>query len=255
MGNGRGRMRDQESGISRGRNTPPLTARPLTARPSLDSISKNAPALTPRALAAPVRYLPPLAVPVGGPSPVASVMRTLLLLVVAASASAQPLDVLALGGVALSGPDEVLVSGVAPAAGAAVAVTPPVLGGRFRAVLAASVSPQGSAGLPDRTAAVGLSVEAPLSGGRNGVYLSLGGAYVDYDGPDRGNLADCEFSECPTHIYGPDGFRGLAWSGGVGARVPLAERVFASGEALAFFGNGGNALLPRLHLGVGYRLR
>lgn len=183
-------------------------------------------------------------------------MRAILILaalaVTSASAQTTTFDLIATGGVAVEGPSDVLITGVAPALGIAGAVAPPVLGQRLRFQLAASLVPEGSGGLPDRTAAVGLSVEAPLSGGRNGVYFSLGGAYVDYDGPDRS--ISCE-PNCPTHSFGPSRYRGLAWSGGIGARVPITGRTFVSGEASAFIIDEGRSALPRLHLGLGYRLR
>ena len=181
--------------------------------------------------------------------------RSLLVLAALAATSAAsqpvPVDLVASGGLAVE-PSGVSFFNVAPSFGLAMAVTPSAFGSRFRLRAAAFVSPEGGAGLPNRTAALGLGIEAPLSGGRNGVYLSFGGAYVDYDGPSRGGA--CTGPECPTHTYGQDRFRGLAWAGGIGARVPLAERVFARGEAGALVG-GTEFALSRVSVGVGYRLR
>ncbi len=173
---------------------------------------------------------------------------------VAVSVTAQPIpvDLIASSGLTIEPSAVSLVPDVAPVVGLAVAVTPPILGERFRLRASAAVSPEGSRGLPDRTAAVALGVEAPLSGGRNGVYLSLGGAYVSYDGPKR--AGPCTGYNCPTHDYGQSQYRGLAWAGAVGGRVPLGGDVFANGEFGAFVG-GTEFVQPRIGIGVGYRLR
>lgn len=183
-------------------------------------------------------------------------IRPLLVLaaLVTTSAMAQPLpiDLIASSGLTIEPSAVSLVPDISPALGFSVAVTPPVLGERLRLWVAASVSPEGRRGLPDRTAAVGLGIEAPLSGGRNGVHLSLGGAYVSYDGPKR--EGPCLGIDCPTHDYGQSQYRGLAWAGAIGGRVPLAGGVFANGEVGAFVG-GTQFVQPKMSVGVGYRLR
>lgn len=184
--------------------------------------------------------------------PIRSLLIVAALAATSATAQTTAIDLIAMGGLTVEPSAVALAPDMSPAVGFTAAVTPSATGGPFRFRLTASVSPEGSGGLPDRTVAIGVGVEAPLSGGRNGVYLCLGGAYVDYDGPNRGGA--CTGINCPTHTYGQDRYRGLAWAGAVGGRVPLATGVFASGEVGAFVG-GAQFVQPRVGIGVGYRLR
>lgn len=174
-----------------------------------------------------------------------------LVLLLASAAHAQAVDLSASGGgvIALSGVE--WVAGVMPTASVSATVTPALLGGRVRGT--ASVGFADGYGGSDlgQTLSAGLSVEAPLSGGRNGVYVALGGALVDVEGVDgRG----CDLApDCLWEGYRVSPYAGLAVTGGAGARVPVSPRVWIEPAASAVF--WGEGLLPMARLGVGWRVR
>ena len=165
------------------------------------------------------------------------------------SASAQPaLDVSLGGGVVVTGSDGVIVPTVAGAGAAALTITPDLPRG-LRLVVSATAGP----GEPDseygQLAAVGVGMEAPLSGGRDGVYVALGGAWLDFDNYDPTGChidPDCLFEGGRVSPH-----RGLAWTGGVGARVPVGSLwVEPALSAMVW-----DDVLLGARLGMGWRLR
>ena len=103
----------------------------------------------------------------------------------------------------------------------------------------------------DRTLALGLGAEAPLSGGRNGVYLALGGAWLDFDGRDSSDCTPEVGCMDESGALGPS--TGLAATVGLGARVPAVRRLWVEPTVGAI--TGGSGPLPTARLGVGWRLR
>lgn len=177
-------------------------------------------------------------------------MRLLLLALLCAAAHAQPLvDVSAAGGVVVTQYDAASVpSDIAGTGTVAVAVTPGLPRG-LRGV--ATVAFGSGAGRSDdgRLASVGVGVEAPLSGGRNGVYVALGAAWLDLDTYDpSGCVPDdgCLFESIAVLPH-----TGLAATGGLGARVPVGRLTVEPALSAAVWGD----VLIGARLGVGWRIR
>lgn len=176
-------------------------------------------------------------------------MRLALLLLLATGAHAQAVDLSASGGALVALGGEVLITGAAPSVRLAASSTPSAVGGRVRGVASATYAP-GRRAADHATAVLGLGAEVPLSGGRNGVYLALGGAFLSVDGPDiEGCLRD---PNCMASGGGVSPYTGLAWTGGVGARIPISGRLWLEPAVSTLF--WGEAL-PSARLGVGWRLR
>lgn len=173
-----------------------------------------------------------------------------LVLLLSSGAHAQTVDLSASGGVVIAVSGETFVADLLPTAALSATLTPGLLGGRVRGT--ASVGFAEGYGPSDlgQTLSVGLGVEVPLSGGRNGVYLALGGAFVDVEGEDgRG----CDLApDCLWEGYRVSPYTGLAGTGGVGARVPISAWVWVEPSISAVFWGEG---LPSARLGVGWRLR
>ena len=177
-------------------------------------------------------------------------MRALLLLFLATAVHAQTVDVSASGGVVVAASGETLVAALPPAAALTASLTPDLLGGRLRGTASVGFAEGVGANDLGRMVSVGVGVEAPLSGGRNGVYLALGGALVDVEGAD-GRACDLD-PGCMWEGYRVSPYTGLAATGGVGARVPVNGRLWVEPAVSAVFWGEG---LPMARLGVGWRLR
>ena len=172
-------------------------------------------------------------------------MRALLLLaVLSVAASAQPaLDVSVAGGAVVLG-----TPGLAGTGSATVTVTPGLPRG-LRAAAAVTAGPGSGRNDDGRMAALGLGIEAPLSGGRHGVYLALGAALLHFDNYDPGGCLrdpDCMFEGVSVSPH-----TGLAATGGLGARVPVGRLTVEPALSAMVWGD----VLLGARLGVGWRIR
>ena len=177
-------------------------------------------------------------------------MRALLLaLALAASASAQvALDVSGGYGGAVTGSGELPIGEVVGLGTVSVVAAPDLPRGLRLAVTATRGA--GNARGDGETLAVGVGGEVPLSGGRNGVYLALGTALLDFDneGPEAcRNEPGCFYEGAPVGSYA-----GLAATVGLGARIPVTSRLWAEPILSAFVWD---EVLPSAHIGVGWRIR
>lgn len=173
----------------------------------------------------------------------------LALALVGLAAHAQPtLDISAAAGAIATGSSEVLVPSLDPVATVAATLAPGLPRG-VRVKAEGTIGPGSGRFHYGRLAALGLGVEAPFSGGRDGVYLALGGAVVDFDNYDpTGCVEDpnCMFEGASVAAH-----TGLAWTGGLGARVSVG-RLFAEPALSAMVWHD---VLIGAQLGLGWRLR
>ncbi|PAP75325.1 hypothetical protein [Rubrivirga marina] len=177
-------------------------------------------------------------------------MRPLLLALLCAAAHAQPaVDVSTAGGVVVTEYDAASVPSTVAGIGAVAATIAPGLPRGLRGVATLAFGPGTGRFDHGRLAAIGLSVEAPLSGGRNGAYVALGGAWLDFDNydpsgchPDEGCLY--ESISIQPHV-------GLAVTGGLGARVPLGRFYVEPALSATVWDD----VLVGARLGLGWRLR
>ena len=181
-------------------------------------------------------------------------MRTVLLAALAAALSpaalAQPgLDVVVSGGAVARAFDAISL----PVDGARVlslsaALTPGLPRGlRVGGALTAG---RGDGADDGRLLAAAAGLEAPLSGGRNGLYVTLGIALVAFE-PGR-TRACAEDPDCFSELITVDSYTGPAASVGVGARVPVGGRLWLEPAVSALVWD---EALPQARLGLGWRLR
>lgn len=174
-----------------------------------------------------------------------------LALLLTAPLAAQPtVDVSgAIGSTATAFFGESVIGGVTTV-GALSATATPKLPRGVRVVASAAYGPGDDRG-EFETVALGVGVEAPLSGGRNGVYVALGGAWLDFDGRDRSGCTPEVGCLDESGSLGP--YTGLAATVGLGARVPIAQRLWVEPAVATLI--GGSGPLPGVRLGVGWRVR
>ena len=183
-------------------------------------------------------------------------MRAILLtLALAASASAQiTFDVVGSGGAAMTSAATLpLPAGPSGFGAVSVSVAPGLpLGTRLMA--SATVGPGNGESRPGSVAAVGVGAEVPFSGGRNGVYLAVGGALLDFDNADADGVAGCNANpDCMDETGDLFSHTGLAATVGLGARVPVVSRFWVEPSVSAFVYDSG--ALPSAQIGVGWRIR
>jgi len=173
------------------------------------------------------------------------------LLLWASALAAQPaVDVSAAAGGVVTKLSETFAPSFAPIGTVGVSV-PSGLPRGIRLAGAVAYGPGEAESGDGRTFAVSLGAEAPLSGGRNGVYLALGAGYVAFDNAD--------YSGCRIEIgcmYEGGGttppYDGVVWTAGVGARVPVGSRWWIEPAVSAMVWD---APLLSARVGAGWRLR